>query len=394
MRWLPLLLALLVLPGTTGCDPCRGTDAAFASPALRAIPDDAAAQMEIQVSLPGLSVRMDEVFPGGRAGSVRWTGLSLERTGGLAAVVAILVSDGGRDAAGTIRVPVAPEVADKGAGLAVFLDPTGPAEVRIGDVSPEARAEIDRLAASMPPAWLAAPVLDVLGWFSGAEYLPLRAVSVSAGNGVLSLQLATGLEAAPLSAPEKARRPGMADDVTVSTSLSLLTALQAGGWLPVPPRGPAGATEKPPTWPTPPNGWAVRTSVPGTGDHGLVVPVTARRDDVCSFIRLDAAVKPGVAIGFLGWHPPQELTVTERRGGAKDLPDHAIDDLTRAALAGLAAPLSPSPVLGPGTVNGVRGPARLVRTEGDALIIDGLLVPAQSRPKRNKRPRGLDDESP
>lgn len=382
-----LLTLLLLLTGTTGCDPCRDLDPRFARTDVRTIPSDAPVQLEVQVSLPALSVRLGEAFTPGSSGPVRWTGLSLERTSGLAAAVSIVVDEGGVERAGSVVIPVAPKAQPKGPGVAVFLEPTGPAEVRFDGLADAARARLDALA-QRPEAWLTAPALDVLGWFREDAFLPLQALSVSAGKGVLILQLATGLQAPPLTVEDSQRRPGMADDVTISMGLGLLTALHAGGWLPLPPRGPSGATEATPTWPTPPDGWQVRAGVPAPGERDLRVPWIARRTDTCSFVAVDAEVKPGIALGHLGWHPPQKLTVTERRGDSESLPDHVVDDLTRAALASLAAPLSPPPVLGPATVHGVRGPLRLVRLEGDAVMLDGLLVPAKARPKRGTPPRG------
>ena len=69
------------------------------------------------------------------------------------------------------------------------------------------------------------------------------------------------------------------------------------------------------------------------------------------------------------------------------MPEHVVDALTRAALAGLAAPMSPPPVLGPGSLTGIRGPLRLIRTGGGAMMLDGLLVPIQRRQQRGPGPR-------
>ncbi len=387
-----LLLLLLVLPGMTGCDPCRDLDARFEAPALREIPEGAPTQLEIQVSLPALSVRLDQAFRDGasvrpgEANGVRWSGLALDRSEGLTAVVAVHVASGGDERPGTVRIPVRPEAVPKGPGVAVRLAPDGDPVVRVEGLDEAARAALQSTIAARSDDWLEAPALDVLGWFRADGFLPLSVVDVSAGKGVLILRLATGIEARPLTNEDRDRRPGMADDVTISASLSLLTGLESGGWLPIPPRGTSGATEKPPTWPVPPPGWQVRVEEPDKGARDLRVPFIARRTDQCSFVAVDAEVAPGIAAGFLGWHPPQRLTVTEGRGD-REVPEHVVDDLTRAALAGLAAPMSPPPVLGPGSLTGIRGPLRLVRTGSGAMMFDGLLVPAVRRPQRGQ-PRG------
>lgn len=389
-RLLPLLLILL---GTTGCDPCRDLGPRFEVPALRAIPPDAEPQIEIQVSLPALTVRLNEAFqPGalvrtGATTGVRWTGVALERTGGLTAVVSVLVASEGGERHGTVRIPVRPEASPKGPGVVVRLVPSGPAEARVPGLEGDATAALTAAIASRQDDWLAAPALDVLGWFRADGFLPLQVLDVSAGKGVLLLRLATGIDALPLGNDARTRRPGMADDVTTSMSMALLAGLQAGGWLPLPARGPNGATEKAATWPEPPPGWQVRASEPRAGERDLLVSFAARRRDQCSFVAVDAEVAPGVALGFLGWHPPQRMTVTERRG-ADEHPEHVIDGLTRAALAGLAAPMSPPPVLGPGSLTGVRGPLRLIRTDGGAMMFDGLLVPPRKRSERSPKPRG------
>ncbi len=395
-RLLPLFLILL---GATGCDPCRGLEPRFEVPPLRNIPADAAPQLEIQVSLPALTVRLDQAFAEGgsvRAGEpdgVTWTGLALERSDGLTAVVSVQVTRDGAQHPGTVRIPVHPEARAKGPGVEVKLVPDGPAEARVPGLDDAGERTLAALIAARQQEWLAAPALDVLGWFRQGGFLPLQVVGVSAGKGVLILQLATGIDAAPLANEASARRPGLADDVTISASMSLMQGLAAGGWLPLPPRGPGGATEALPTWPAPPPGWQVRAGLPVSGERDLRVPFIARRLDRCSFVAVDAEVKPGVALGFLGWHPPQRLTVTEGRG-REEVPEHLVDGLTRAALASLAAPMSPPPVLGPGSLTGVRGPLRLVRTAGDALMLDGLLVPATSRPKRGPPARLQDPSGP
>ncbi len=387
-----LLLLLLVLLGTTGCDPCRDLDPRFGVPELREIPAGAATQLELQVSLPALTVRLDQAFRDGasvRAGEtsgVRWSGLALDRGDGLTAVVAVHVASGGREQPGTVRIPVRPEATVKGPGVIVHLVPDGDPVSRVQGLDAAAEAALQSTIAARMDDWLEAPALDVLGWFRADGFLPLSVVDVSAGRGVLILRLATGIEASPLTNEDKARRPGLADDVTISASLSFLSGLQAGRWLPVPPRGGSGATEKAPTWPLPPEPWQVRVGEPGPGERDLRVPFIARRTDQCSFVAVDAEVAPGTAAGFLGWHPPQRLTVTEGRGDL-EVPEHVVDDLTRAALAGLAAPMSPPPVLGPGSLTGVRGPLRLVRTGGGAIMLDGLLVPVERRKQRGAGPR-------
>ena len=390
----PLLLLLIALLGTTGCDPCRDLDARFAPPALRPVPADAQPQLEVQVSLPGLSVRMGDAFrpgaiaqPGATSAAVRWTHLALQRSDVLTAVVSIVVASPDGDHAGTVRIPVEPTLQTGPGSVRVVFEASGPPEARIDGVDGAGRAAVAAAIKAHAGAWIAAPAVDVMGWFRPGQTLPIEAVDLSWGKGVLTLQLATGLDAAPLTVADRARRPGMADDVTITASLSLMAALADGGWLPMPAAGPGGGTEPVPTWPAPPPGWQVRAGTPTTGDQGVRVPVIARRTDQCSFVAGHADVAPGVALGFLGWHAPRGLEVTERRGAGRDVPDHMIDALVRAALAGLAAPLSPAPVLGPATVDGVRGPLNLVRTEGDGLLLDGLLAPPRARPDRGEPPR-------
>lgn len=365
MRRLSLVIIPLLL-GTTGCDPCSGIDSRIAAPILdEVIPSTT--HVLLQASTLGLGSRLSDAFPEGETlwddGMVSWDTLAVTLRGsGSSAAVGIRLHTKDAVLGGTLSFPIVLTTERRKGGFAIGATPAGPSSLALSEGSPP--AGLQQLLDGHRESWLSASsVLEFSGWYRPGAFLPLESSPPVLDGAVLRVEIATALPAAPIDAGERATRPGMADDFTMAISSSLLSQLARGGWRPVPTHHDAGEA-----W-TPPPGWSLAALAPGPGKRSLKIPVIARRTDTCSYVEFTVNVGPAVLGDGFGWKPDARHSVTQRRGDVSDIETKRLAD---SALVALAAPLAQLPVRGPNKYPAV---LRIVRTQKNTVLLDGLLGP-------------------
>ena len=367
----PSLLCAFFLVGTTGCDPCREIDTRLTHPVTGA---PSATQIVLSMNGLGLSSRAGDAFrPGSTTlsgGRLMWETLAVTFTPKRSeARVGLRVERGGAGLiGGTLRFPVEVVATPTSTGFTVGLKPAGASELSLADDSDGSALlpELDAMRGSLVGA-------DSLarfdGWFAPGNTLPLSFSEPVVQGSVVRIEIATGLPAAALDAGERALRPGMADDFTLAVSMDLLSQLSRAGYLPT--------TRTPLPSAVGMDGWRLMAETPAISERGLSVPVLAREEGHCVYVEIAAETKPGTRKGGLGWKPAATRRVSHRGEVEGDAA------IARAALDGLAAPLSVLPLRGPASH---QAQARLVRRQGNGLLLDGVLGPIKARTKRRPPP--------
>ncbi|MCO4774014.1 MAG: hypothetical protein KDA24_28535 [Deltaproteobacteria bacterium] len=367
-----LLAVVLLLLGMTGCDPCRDLDARMAPP-LPSTPTPH--QMVLSISGIGLSARLGDAFPEGKATrdgtTVLWDTLATKfGTAGSEAMVGLRVQREGELTGGTFRFPIELTSEVRGGGFALGIEAAGDSTLTLagggapGDLAPW----LDSLRAG----WLSELRLVTLsGWFVPGATLALVADAPTISGGVITVPIGTSLPGAALDAGQRAIRPGMADDFTLALSMPLLSSLARGGWKPVL-RGGAPLPSR-----AAPDGWSLAPLPPVLAERGLEVPVLAKRADACVWTELAVQTRPALAAGGLGWKAP----ATQRVAVHGEVTEDAA--LARAGLDLLALPVARLPLLGPGDLP---SEARIVRFQGNSLLLDGVLGPIRA-PRKGPRPQ-------
>ncbi len=333
-----------------------------------------ATQVVLSMNGLGLSSRAGDAFrPGATTlsgGNLVWETLAVTfAADGSEARVGLRVERGAAGLiGGTLRFPVEVVATPTSTGFTLGLKPAGASELSLADGS-DGRALLTDLDALRESLVNADDLGRFDGWFTPGAALPLSFSEPVVQGSVVRIEIATGLPAAALDAGERALRPGMADDFTLAVSMDLLSQLSRAGYLPTTrtPLPSVGGMK----------GWRLVAETPSTSKRGLAVPVLAREEDRCAYVEITAETKPGTREGGLGWKPAATRRMAHRGAVEGDAA------LTRAALDGLAAPLAVLPLRGPANH---QAQARLVRRQGNGLLLDGVLGPVKVPTKRRPPP--------